>query len=195
MEVEDKVHILRCSADSARAQWKISMQTLNRWMKDNGTATEIRTAIMTHLEQWTQNDNNPSNSMADFYTEQEQIGWDRMMDGWLMQRWRDHQDKIWKHAKSRKSSLRWTSALIQKLWDVSRDMWDHRNKVLFAGMEIQQQITHSLVDDRIKKLYAGRAQQLPRDALKFLRQPLEMVLRYPLASKQIWLDAVQTAQL
>ncbi len=73
-------------------------------------------------------------------------------------------------------------------------MWDCRNKVLFAGTEIQQQITHSLVDDRIKELYAGGVQQLPWDALKILRQPLETVLQYPLASKQIWLDAVQTVQ-
>jgi len=116
-------------------------------MKDNGTATEIRTAIMTHLEQWNQNDNNPSNLTEDFSTEQGQIGWDHMMDSWLTRRWRNYQDKMWKHAKSCKSSLSWTLALIQKLWDVLWDMWDHRNKVLFAGTEIQQQITHSLVDD------------------------------------------------
>jgi len=117
-----------------------------------------------------------------------------MLDGWLTRGWRNHQEKIWKHAKSRKSSLRWTAALIQKLWDVSWDMWDHRNKELFAGTPIQQQITHSLVDDQIKELYAGGAQQLPWDALKFLRQPVETILQYPLASKQIWLDAIRTAQ-
>jgi len=163
-------------------------------MKDYGTALEIRTAIMIHLEQWVNEDTTPCNSEDHFITEQYQIGWDRMMDGWLTRGWRDYQEKLWKHAKSRKSSLRWTSALIQKLWDVSWDMWDHRNKELFAGTDIQQQITHSLVNDRIKELYAGGVQQLPWDALKFLQQPLETVLQYPLASKQIWLDAVKTAQ-
>jgi len=106
-----------------------------------------------------------------------------MLDGWLTRGWRDHQEKLWKNAKSRKSCLCWTAALIQKLWDVSWDMWDHRNKELYAGSEIQQQITHSLVDDRIKAVYAGGAQQLPRDALKFLRQLLATVLQYSLASK------------
>ena len=149
---------------------------------------------MTNLEQWANENTTSSNSDKKFTTEQEKLGWDRMLDGWLTRGWRDHQEKIWKHAKSRKSSLRWTAALIQKLWDVSWDMWDHRNKELFAGTPIQQQITHSLVDDQIKELYAGGAQQLPRDALKFLRQPVETILQYPLASKQIWLDAVRTAQ-
>jgi len=125
------------------------MQTLHRWLKDQGTAIKIRNAIMTNLERWATNDTTPNPPMDDYSTDQEQIGWDRMMDGWLTRGWRDHRERIWKHAKSRKLSLRWTLALIQKLWDVSWDMWDHRNKVLFTGTPIQQQITHSLVDDRI----------------------------------------------
>jgi len=129
---------------------------------------EIRTTIITNLEQWANDDTTQNNPDNPFTTAQSHIGWDRMLDGWLTRGWHDHQEKLWKHAKSRKSSLWWTSALIQKLWDVSWDMWDHRNKELFAGTEIQQQITHSLVDDRIKALYAGRVQQLPRDVLKFL---------------------------
>ncbi len=91
-EVEDKDHILQCPADSARTQWKLSMQTLHRWLKDQGMAIKIRTAIMTNLEKWVTNDTTSSPPMDDFSTEQEQIGWDRMMDGWLTRGWRDHQE-------------------------------------------------------------------------------------------------------
>jgi len=73
-------------------------------------------------------------------------------------------------------------------------MWEHCNKKLHTGTEIQQQITHTLVNDKIKALYARGAQQLPRDVLKFLNQPMETILKNLLASKQIWLDAVQVAQ-
>jgi len=52
-----------------------------------------------------------------------------------------------------------------------------------------------LVNDQIEALYAGGAQQLPLNALKFLDKPKEMVLHYPLACKQLWLEAVQAAQL
>jgi len=61
-------------------------------------------------------------------------------------------------------------------------------------MDIQQQITHSLVNDKIKALYAGGAQQLPQDVLKVLWQPMETILTYSLASKQIWLIVVHAAQ-
>jgi len=117
-----------------------------------------------------------------------------MLDGWLTRSWRDHQEKMWKIEKSCKSSLRWTAALIQKLWEVSWDMWDHQNKELHAGTEQQQQIVHSLVNEQIKKLYAGGAQQLPHNVLKFLHTPKEVVMQYPLASKQLWVESVTTAQ-
>jgi len=81
MEIEDKGHILQCSADSARAQWKLSLQSLNRWMKDQGTMLEIRITIMTNLEQWATDNTTSSNSKEKFTTEQSQIGWDRMLDG------------------------------------------------------------------------------------------------------------------
>jgi hypothetical protein len=45
----------------------------------------------------------------------------------------------------RRTGLRWLTALIQKLWDVAWDMWDHRNRVLHdqenwshATLQIQQ---------------------------------------------------------
>jgi len=163
-------------------------------MKDQGTAPEIRSEILSQLAHWTQDKPIPEHMEQPFAEEQQRIGWDRMMDGWLSRKWRDRQDQIWKHAKSRKSSLRWTAALIQKLWDVAWDMWQHRNKELHAGTESQQQILHSLTNDKIKALYDGGAQQLPQDALKFLRQPMETILQYSLASKQMWLEAVQIAQ-
>jgi len=50
------------------------------------------------------------------------------------------------------------------------------------------------VNNKIRALYTGGAQQLPQDVLKFLSKPMETILSYSLASKQIWLDAVQTVQ-
>ena len=80
------------------------------------------------------------------------------------------------------------------MWDVSWDMWDHRNKELHAGDTATQAILHSAVDAQIKKLYEGGAQQLPRFALKFLQTPKETVLLYSLTSKQLWLELVKAAQ-
>jgi len=94
----------------------------------------------------------------------------------------------------RKSSLQWTAALIQKLWDISWNMWDHWNKELHSGRQAQQQIIHSAVNDQIVEAYASGAQQLPRDALHLLHSPIVTILEYPLDSKQLWLESIHVAQ-
>jgi len=123
-EMEDKIHILRCPATSARKQWTISIQKLSHWMKDQGIALEVQMEITLQLERWINNDTQQTDNQS-FTENQQWIGWDGMMDGWLSRSWRDHQEKIWKCVKSLKSSLRWTMSLIKKLCKVSWDMWDH----------------------------------------------------------------------
>jgi len=73
-------------------------------------------------------------------------------------------------------------------------MWEHQNKELHSGGQEQQQILHFTVNTQIAAAYTGRAQQLPRDALHLLQSPVETVLQYPLASKQVWLELIQAAQ-
>jgi len=50
------------------------------------------------------------------------------------------------------------------------------------------------MNEQIKELYAGGAQQLPHNALKFLRTPKEVVMQYLLTSKQLWVESVTTVQ-
>jgi len=86
------------------------------------------------------------------------------------------------------------SALIQKLWDIAWDMWDHHNKELHLGGQEQQQILHSAVNAQIEAAYKGGAQQLPWDAFHLLKTSKTTVLQYPLESKQLWLASIQAAQ-
>jgi len=73
-------------------------------------------------------------------------------------------------------------------------MWEHHDNELHAGTEHHQKIIHSLVNDQIVELCTGGSQQLPCNMLKFLRTPKELVMQYPLASKQLWVESVNTAQ-
>jgi len=56
-KMEDKQHIIWCPAASTREQWKLSIQKLNRWMKDQGMASEVQTEILTQLARWVQRQN------------------------------------------------------------------------------------------------------------------------------------------
>jgi hypothetical protein len=47
--------------------------------------------------------------------------------------WSEVQHRYYEFLDSRRTGLRWLTALIQKLWDVAWDMWDHRNRALRPG--------------------------------------------------------------
>jgi len=62
--------------------------------------------------------------------EQANLGWHLALEGIISKKWQEEQVAVWKAFKSRKSSKRWTTALIQHLVDTAWDMWHHRNKAL-----------------------------------------------------------------
>ncbi len=194
-ETADKQHIIQCPAQGARQQWTISLNKLKQWLWAQGTEPAVRDTLLTNLKAWSSSTQTKSSTHSTLWEdEQTQIGWDRLLDGWLSQYWRSQQDKIWSQVRSHKSSRRWTSALIQKLWDISWDMWDHHNKELHSGSLEQQQILHSAVNEQIQWVYARGAQQLPCDALHLICMLKETVLHDPLESKQLQLASVHAAQ-
>jgi len=73
-------------------------------------------------------------------------------------------------------------------------MWEHRNKALHGGHQAQQQILHLVVDNQIQILHSGGPQNLPRDVIHFITQPLDIILEYSLQSKQQWVASVQVVQ-
>jgi len=115
-ELEDKLHILQCKAPGAQQQWMASIEKLRIWMQAQGMEPTIQQAILQNLEAWVQ-DQPPQleYSSTPFGKEQASIGWERILDGWLLQYWRVQQEQAWSQIRLRKSSRRWTAALIQKL--------------------------------------------------------------------------------
>jgi hypothetical protein len=65
-------------------------------------------------------------SLQDALQAQDVIGWDNFFDGRLSIAWERIQESHYKWCQSRNSGRRWTIALIQKLWDVAWDLWEHR---------------------------------------------------------------------
>jgi len=192
--VEDKIHIIHCLVPSAQIQWTLSLQSLKQWLTEQGLDTQLCKQLIALLNDWANATESHKLPNMEYCAEQIRIGWDRMMDRWISHKWRDHQEHIWKTIRSWKSSLQWMAVPIQKMWDMSWDMWDHQIKELHNGDISRQLILHSAMDTKIAILHRGGAQQLPRDALKLLRTPKETVLSYSLASKQFWLESVKAAQ-
>jgi len=193
--LEDKQYILWCPAQNAWLQWTKSLSKLRNWLREQGMEPHLRELLIEHLEGWaTDTPTHTSQHNCTLLDDQSQIRWDHMLDSWLSQYWHVYQEQAWQQVFSRKLSARWMSALIQKLWGISWDMWEHCNNKLHGDSVVTQHITHSLIDEQITLLYTGGVQQFPRDALKFLSTPLDTVLNYILASKQLWVESIKAAQ-
>jgi len=109
----------------------------------------LRDALLVHLDWWSQNEEYlETQESLPCLEDQGHIGWDCILDGC--------QEKEWGTICSQNLSWRWTAMLIQKLWEVLWDMWDHCNKELHSSGLEQQEITHSLVNQQITNIFVGR---------------------------------------
>jgi hypothetical protein len=115
--------------------------------------------------------------------EQDQIGWDLGMRGYLSQHWglaiAAHPRLDLKNDKGKA----WTRRAILELWSFAHEMWAHRNAVLHnAVLEASRKIR----DDDITKLY-DKVDSFAAEDRWYFHMPLALRLKKPLRSRRRWL--------
>jgi len=156
-------------------------------------AHKIAEAIIWGLNKWCnlQEASNPPD--ASYLRDQEALGWDCFMDGWLMQSWYTSQETIWHSVWSCQSSWWWVAELIKNIWNVSWDMWANCNRIIHNSTQAKHEILEKKLNDQICKIYTTRTQELPQDTLVFIWKPKEHILQLPFTTKQQWLESVKVA--
>jgi hypothetical protein len=117
---------------------------------------------------------------------QDAIGWQSFLEGRPSVGWSEVQHRYYEFLDSRRTGLRWLTALIQKLWDVAWDMWDHRNRVLRPGTFGRTRPTDS-------SRFATGSVGLAREA-KLLFSGLQSLLQRLPAYQTAWLIRIQAAR-
>jgi len=93
--------------------------------------------------------------------------------------------------RSRKSSRRWTSELIKKLWNVAWDMWEQQNDALHESNLNRETILEKDINDKIRKIYSVGIGQLTRGDFGLMKHPLEHQLQLPINTKQQWVESIE----
>jgi hypothetical protein len=195
---EDTTHILKCQDPRAKAQWKKSLETLDSWMKEQKTHPGIRAAVIGHLISWQEDGAEPTLIGQQFFglpeaiANQNEIGWQAMIDGSPAQGWRAAQQQYYVYIKSKKTGLRWLSALIRKMWQVSWDMWEHRNGILHDKEKGQAALERA---GQIRDEFDEGWEELDRDARLLFRPGVARVLKYQAAQQKAWIARIETARL
>jgi hypothetical protein len=64
--------------------------------------------------------------------------------------WQEIQAQYFREIGKQNSGLRWTSALIQKIWQVAWDQWEHRNAILHNSENLVTQADAVMIVSRVQ---------------------------------------------
>jgi hypothetical protein len=133
------MHVIRCPADTARAQWIVSVDSFFAKLDKDHTSPAIFMVMRSRIQTWMQgseprkyhSDELPR-LVASALTDQNRIGWSNFMIGRLSAAWTDTQDQwmVQIYTRWKLSSARWAKNTVQGIWEVLWEMWLHRNSVL-----------------------------------------------------------------
>jgi len=86
-KLEDKAHITRCQQDLATETWDTAFKKLKQWFWESNTSHEVANAILWCLAQWWGLDLESNCPLLQCILEQELLGWDQFLEGWVVQGW------------------------------------------------------------------------------------------------------------
>lgn len=194
-ETETVEHVWRCQHETAGI-WEKSLSNLQEWMLQNDTHPEMARAILHGLRAWTSGRYLRYQSTVDWVNQlvaqQSKIGWGNFFEGMISTHWREAQCQYLTQIGSRKSSKRWATAIIRKLWQIAWDLWEHRNGFLHArDTGLRSQNINKIIDSEFQKGWS----KLDRETQALFRPGRELIITKPLEVREQWIKRVQMARL
>jgi hypothetical protein len=128
-------HVTMCTPPSTIEQWKISLETLGKDLSKRHIHPGLTQFLLSRLLEWKTRTPRKAlipmeHDLQELQDAQDDIGWDKFTFGNISVLWQEIQAHYFRERGKQNSGLRWTSALIQKIWQVAWDQWEHRNAIL-----------------------------------------------------------------
>lgn len=140
-EVERAKHVWSCRHAETQEIWNAAIQDLRSTLTSQKTDPSITYQLCSGLMRWYSGEDLRITDPRPLIIQQCDIGWDCFIEGIIGMHWGKQQQIYFQSINSRRSGLRWTIALIKKLWNIAWDLWSHRNGIEHARdltIEIQQ---------------------------------------------------------
>jgi hypothetical protein len=123
---------------------------------------------------------------------QDDIGWDKFMFGNIYVLWQEIQAQHFREIGKQNSGLRWTSALIQKIWQVAWDQWEHRNAIFHNSNNLVTQSEAVMIASRVQmELETGIQGLLQGNRYLFDDNRVAKSAKWIVDSQVSWLDTEQ----
>jgi hypothetical protein len=126
-KIENARHVWECQHTSSQVIWHKALLELHEWMINHSAAPAITLALIEGLHNWY--NGIPGPQWCPLTTAQHSIGWQHIITGKFHVMWIDvQQHHFIKIGRGKKSSLRWLSQLISRIWKIAWELWDKRNE-------------------------------------------------------------------
>ena len=125
---------------------------------------------------------------------QKAIGLRQLMGGCLSIEWARAQEDYYKWLNIRRTGERWATELIKKLWDISWDLWEDRNKTIHNTAMGSILSGVDSLDKAIQEEYQLGRDGLPKPVQDNFPDDINEILSSPLNQKKSWFKLVRAAR-
>jgi len=197
---EDTTHILKCPSSSAQTIWEKALTALDGWLIEKKTCPDLKELIIHMLDRWrlglevTNLTSCQFEWCEDVFDAQKTIGLRQMMGGCLSIEWARAQDIYFKWMGIRRTGKRWVISLIKRLWEISWDIWDDRNRVLHNTPLAADLSGAASLDKAIREEIQLGCEGLPAPVRSQFPRDIEKLLKASLIQRKSWLVLVRASR-
>ena len=200
--IEKSSHVLKCTNEKAQHNHKLKIKVdLKKELEAKNTCPILAKIIEDLLLKWKKGTPiDPENYTTDFnirdaVNEQSKIGWTNWAIGRWSPKWQQVQKRYYKSIKSKRSSLRWTAAIIKKIILICWDVWDFRNTLIHGKGGVVDCATNKELDFQIRQqFFRGKRNLLPRDKKLFRKYNKKTLLNKTIEEKRSWVRSMENAR-
>jgi hypothetical protein len=187
---EDAPHVWVCQGRGANDLWDKALLAFETWCDSVHTDPELTKAMISGLQNWWYGHpfNTPTNhNVYCTISQQSDIGWGNLLEGWMVIEWETLQQEYYDLVQSRRTGASWSAMLLQRLWRISRALWEHRNEILHQQENIVTQVQELSLHRKIQRQYVDLSQMSlgPEDSY-LCSFPIQELLKKSWVYKSEW---------
>jgi hypothetical protein len=153
-ETEDTHHVVQCQSEGNLRCFEKATEDIREWL-DKTTSSLIKSAVMDHVQAYQRNEKVNGLRTTDIRTwrvsvSQDDLGVRSFGEGFLAPGWKDLQTKFYGGRDGEVKSQRWVVKLIQKIWEVSWNMWESRNDLIHNEKSVREDLFMAKVNATIE---------------------------------------------
>jgi Reverse transcriptase (RNA-dependent DNA polymerase) len=119
-------HVYKCKHRDVEEEWNKALHELEEYLHSIQTDPNITRQLLLGINMWR---NDETLTQEPMIIDQNNIGWNGIMEGVLGKHWAEEQDWYKQQQSEVTSGRKWAQLVIRRLWKIAWDIWQHRNEM------------------------------------------------------------------